>query len=278
MESQWILKRSAAGCWKRAYGRASEAEDLSAEAAPESAFRGTGADGRELRKLAGRPGSARLSPAYRSDDATSTSWVDVCGRRDDVGSCRYAARLGGEVRSAAGLYVDWKNVYHHQPTARERQDGVVGVSQFGRMCAKLGIELIGAHSPQAKGRVERGHGTHQDRLIKKMRLRSIGEYEAANRFVKEIYLPQHNARYAVAPSREGRLPLPVTGANGSRSGVLSGAGTEGGQRLGGAIWQPVATDRSSTKDTGERRPHGDRTGAPRRLLDDVAGRQGSTMA
>ena len=50
------------------------------------------------------------------------------------------------------------------------------MSQFGGMCAKLGIELIGANSAQAKGRVERGHGTHQDRLIKKMHLKKIATF------------------------------------------------------------------------------------------------------
>ena len=53
------------------------------------------------------------------------------------------------------------------------------------MCAKLGIRIIAAASPQAKGRVERHHGTHQDRMIKKMRLKGIADYEAANRYLDE---------------------------------------------------------------------------------------------
>ncbi len=108
------------------------------------------------------------------------------------------------------LYVDWKRVYHHAPTARQKEEGIVPVSQFGRMCAKLGIELIGANSPQAKGRVERGHGTHQDRLIKKMRLKGIATYEEANWYLHDTYLPQHNAKYAVEPRERAdyheRLP------------------------------------------------------------------------
>jgi hypothetical protein len=63
------------------------------------------------------------------------------------------------------------------------------------MCAKLGIRIIAASSPQAKGRVERNHGTHQDRLIKKLRRQNIGSYEAANQFLRETYLPEHNQRY-----------------------------------------------------------------------------------
>jgi hypothetical protein len=48
-------------------------------------------------------------------------------------------------------------------------------SQFGRMCARLGIEIIAAHSLPAKGRVERNHGTHQDRLVKKLRRKKIAD-------------------------------------------------------------------------------------------------------
>ncbi len=65
------------------------------------------------------------------------------------------------------LYTDWKNVYVRPPNAGERMRGEPAVTQFGRMCAKLGIGIIAASSPQAKGRVERAHGTHQDRLVKK---------------------------------------------------------------------------------------------------------------
>jgi hypothetical protein len=107
------------------------------------------------------------------------------------------------------LYVDWKNVYHHPPSEKQKQQGINPISQFGRMCAKLGTELIGAHSPQAKGRVERSHGTHQDRLIKKMRLKKIGTYAAANRYLEEDYFPQHNARYAVAPAEAVDFHEPV---------------------------------------------------------------------
>jgi transposase len=67
------------------------------------------------------------------------------------------------------LYTDWKNVYVREPSAEERVTGAVALTQFGRMCALLGIQIIAASSPQAKGRVERNHGTHQDRLVKKLR-------------------------------------------------------------------------------------------------------------
>jgi transposase len=98
------------------------------------------------------------------------------------------------------LYADWKNVYQRAPTNNELARGDVPLTQFGRMCTKLGITLIGAASPQAKGRVERGHGTHQDRLIKKLRLEGICDVVAANAYVETSYLPAHDTRFAIAPT------------------------------------------------------------------------------
>lgn len=98
------------------------------------------------------------------------------------------------------LYTDWKNVYVRTPNAEERARGETAVTQFGRMCARLGIRIIAASSPQAKGRVERAHGTHQDRLVKKLRLAGITDYEQANAFLEKGYLAEHNRRYAHLPA------------------------------------------------------------------------------
>jgi transposase len=98
------------------------------------------------------------------------------------------------------LYTDWKNVYVRVPTAEEQATGAVPLTQFGRMCAALGIQIIAASSPQAKGRVERNHGTHQDRLVKKLRRLGIADATAANAFLETTYLPEHNRRFAVAPA------------------------------------------------------------------------------
>src|SRR5438128_4438637 len=94
------------------------------------------------------------------------------------------------------LYTDWKNVYVRPPNAAERMRGEPAVTQFGRMCAKLGIGIIAASSPQAKGRVERAHGTHQDRLVKKLRLAAVSNYDDANAYLQEHYIAQHNRHYA----------------------------------------------------------------------------------
>lgn len=98
------------------------------------------------------------------------------------------------------LYTDWKNVYLREPTEKELLHGKVPVTQFGRMCRKLDIGIIAANSPQAKGRVERGNSTHQDRLIKKMGRKKIRTHEAANQFLEQEYLREHNQRFAREPA------------------------------------------------------------------------------
>src|SRR6185295_8334373 len=85
------------------------------------------------------------------------------------------------------LYTDWKNVYVRRPNLEERATGAEPLTQFGRMCAKLGITIIPASSPQAKGRIERHHGTHQDRLVKKLRRQAIGDVVTANAFLETTY-------------------------------------------------------------------------------------------
>ena len=109
------------------------------------------------------------------------------------------------------LYTDWKNVYVRQPTQKEEAEGMPAVTQFGHMCAQLGIEIIAASSPQAKGRVERNHGTHQDRLIKKLRRKRIDTWEAANRYLQEEYLPEHNRRYARAAASSEDMHVKALG-------------------------------------------------------------------
>lgn len=98
------------------------------------------------------------------------------------------------------LYTDWKNVYVRVATAAEQAAGLVPLTQFGRMCAALQIQIIPASSPQAKGRVERNHGTHQDRLVKKLRRLAIAADGPANTFLETTYWPQHNARFPQAPA------------------------------------------------------------------------------
>ena len=132
------------------------------------------------------------------DDATTTVLGRFSAEETTWAAASLLRRWIEQYGVPQALYTDWKNVYVRPPNAQERQRGEPAVTQFGRMCGKLGIRIIAASSPQAKGRVERGHGTHQDRLVKKLRLVEIDNYGAANRDLEEHYIAEHNRRYARA--------------------------------------------------------------------------------
>ncbi len=134
------------------------------------------------------------------DDATS-SVEALLGEGETIwAAARVLRQWIAKYGVPLALYTDWKNVYVREPTEKEQLHGKVPVTQFGRMCRKLDIGIIAANSPEAKGRVERGNGTHQDRLIKKMGRKKIRTHEAANRFLQEQYLADHNARFACEPA------------------------------------------------------------------------------
>ncbi|MBI3324582.1 MAG: ISNCY family transposase [Candidatus Omnitrophica bacterium] len=100
------------------------------------------------------------------------------------------------------FYVDKDSIYrvNRQATIEEQLQDGVPLTQFTRAMRELAIEVIPAHSPQAKGRVERSFDTHQDRLVKELRLAQISDRETANRFLRARYFPAYNRRYAVAPA------------------------------------------------------------------------------
>src|SRR6201997_2185197 len=134
------------------------------------------------------------------DDATNTTWAQL-GEQETIWAVVDALRGWIEQYGVPrALYVDWKNLYKRPANARERLRGEEPITQFGRMCAKVGIAVIAASSPEAKGRIERMHGTHQDRLVKKLRRKQIPSHEAANVYLRREYLPEHN-RFARAAAR-----------------------------------------------------------------------------
>lgn len=134
------------------------------------------------------------------DDATSTVEARL-GEQETIWAAARVLRQWIEKYGVPlALYTDWKNVYVREPTEKEQLHGKVPVTHFGRMCQKLDIRIIAANSPQAKGRVERGNGTHQDRLIKKMERKKIRTHPAANRYLQQEYLADHNARFAREPA------------------------------------------------------------------------------
>ena len=97
-----------------------------------------------------------------------------------------------------------------KPRAR-RRGGEAALTQFGRRCRQWGIDIVAASSPPAQGRVERNQGTHQDRLVKKLRRQGISTQAEVNRYLEE-YCPEPNARYAVAAAAPADYHLPGPGA------------------------------------------------------------------
>jgi hypothetical protein len=121
----------------------------------------------------------------------------------------YLTRLGRPV----ALYVDKGSIYrvNRRSSIEEELSGSESVTQFTRAMTELDIEMIFAHSPQAKGRVERGFHTHQDRLVKELRLAGISTMPEANRFLNEVHIPRHNARFAVEPKDPVDAHRPLLG-------------------------------------------------------------------
>jgi transposase len=96
------------------------------------------------------------------------------------------------------LYVDRHSIYRvdREPTPEEILAEIEPKTQFGRAMSELGVELICAHSPQAKGRVERVNRTLQDRLVKELARLGASDLESANRHLVEEFLPRFNAQFA----------------------------------------------------------------------------------
>lgn len=135
------------------------------------------------------------------DDATSKTQSHL-GKEETIWDAVCVLRLWMETYGVPlALYTDWKNLYKVKPTPKQELRGEAPLTQFGRMCAQLGIRIIAASSPQAKGRVERKNGVHQDRLVKKFRRKNIATYEAANAYLQTEYLSALNQRFAQPPAR-----------------------------------------------------------------------------
>jgi len=110
------------------------------------------------------------------------------------------------------LYTDRGGHYFFTPEAGGEVDRD-RLTQVGRALKQLGVEHIGAYSPQARGRSERMFGTLQDRLVNELRLAGITTIEKANAFIREVYLPEHNARFAAPPAQPGSAFTPIPGVD-----------------------------------------------------------------
>ena len=145
------------------------------------------------------------------DDATSrvfARFYDYEGTLPALDSfARYVRRYG----LPQSLYAD-RHMTYRSPGKRSVADELAGrprpQSQFERAVTALGVTLIPAHSPQAKGRVERLFRTFQDRVIKEMRLAQVTTRDAANRFLED-YLPRYNRRFSRLPQSGVNLHRPA---------------------------------------------------------------------
>lgn len=158
-------------------------------------------------------------------DASRFAWLpqddrqyDLVVTLDDATSAIYSAFLVAEEGTASSfrgiaeviarhglfceLYTDRGSHYFHTPKAGEPVSKKVQ-TQVGRALAQLGIRHIAAYSPEARGRSERAFRTLQDRLPKELALAGITTMAAADRFIAECYLPEHNAAFAIAPAEAG---------------------------------------------------------------------------
>jgi transposase len=163
-------------------------------------------DGSRAHWLMGAP---PLDLIVTMDDATSEIYSAILVEEEGTDST-FRGLL--ETFSARGLpcslYTDRGSHYFHTPEAGGKVDRD-NLTQVGRALAHLGVEHIAAYSPQARGRSERMFGTLQDRLIKELALTGVADIETANAWLREVWLPAHNARFAVKPAFPDDAFVPV---------------------------------------------------------------------
>jgi len=133
------------------------------------------------------------------DDATGTT-LSLLAEQETITAAmtllwKWIERYG----IPAALYTDRKNIYvpSEKAVAEAKLSGREELTPFGRACQQLGIRIIAAHSPQAKGRVERSNGVYQDRLVKELRLQQVNEMAAANAVLWDNFLEELNEKFAV---------------------------------------------------------------------------------
>ena len=112
----------------------------------------------------------------------------------------------------SSFYSDRGSHYWHTPEAGGKVDKT-NPTQFGRALKQLGIEMIAAYSPEARGRSERAFGTHQGRLPQELALSGITNMAQANQYLAKVYLPAFNAEFAVPAMAEGTAFVPWIGGS-----------------------------------------------------------------
>ena len=224
------------------------------------------------RRAAPRRGAHRRKRPRRAlpgmmlhQDGSSHEWVpgrwwDLIVTMDDATSDIYSAFFvaeEGTMSSFQGvseairakglfcsLYADRASHYWNTPEAGGKVDKDTP-TQVGRALAQLGIELIPAYSPEARGRSERMFGTLQKRLPQELRLAGITDMAGANRFLKELFLPQHNARFATPPRTRAPPSSPSPARSTTSSASTRNAPSQTTTRCATSAWHfrspPAAT-------------------------------------
>lgn len=162
-------------------------------------------DGSEHDWFEGRRRKASLMVMI--DDATNWTYARFFESETTVAAMTTFWEYVKQRRLPQALYVDHDSIYEttRDATADEELRETGALTQFGRAMQELDVKLILAHSPQAKGRVERRHAVFQDRLIKALRLSGISDLASANRFLDETFLPDLQRRFVVPAASKADL-------------------------------------------------------------------------
>jgi hypothetical protein len=144
------------------------------------------------------------------DDATGDAFGRFYGYEGTLPAMDSFKRYIKKHGLPMSVYLDKYKTYKStaKPSIQDELDDVGPLSDFERALKELGVEVVHANSPQAKGRIERLFGTLQDRLVKEMRLRGISTLEEGNQFLEE-YLPLYNRRFSVSPKGKDNLHRPL---------------------------------------------------------------------
>lgn len=166
-------------------------------------------DGSDHDWLEGR-GPRFVLLAYIDDATSQILYAEFIPVEDTVNLLRVTQKYLKRFGRPVAYYVDKDSIYKVNQAHETLRDPI---TQFTRGMNELGIEVICAETPQAKGRVERTFQTHQDRLVKELRLRGISTMAEANHYLWQTYIPAHNARFAVAPADASDAHRPLLEAH-----------------------------------------------------------------
>lgn len=144
------------------------------------------------------------------DDATGRIFARFYDYEGTIPAMDSFRQYIGKYGLPVSMYLDKHSTYKStaRPTIEDELKNTEPASQFERSLKELGVRIIHANSPQAKGRIERLFETLQDRLVKEMRLQGIATIEDGNTFLKR-YLPLYNRKFEVKPKKEGNLHRPL---------------------------------------------------------------------